>query len=734
MKKIILNIGGMSCSACSTGLEKYLKKQKGILSVSVNLVMAQASIEYDASLTLTDIEEMIKKAGFQSLGTDFDKKNTKKKQEKNLLILYSILSILVLYISMSHMVHLPVIPFLHMMYHPLRYAVCLLLLTLFFLYYGFEILKSGFQNFIHKTPNMDTLVSIGVLASFFYSVFGTFMILFGNIEYVEKLYFESACIVIYFIKLGRYIDQTNKNKTKEAIQELVQITPTKAKKKMKNGFEEVTIDEIKKGDILICNPGDKIAVDGIVINGVSHVNESFITGESLPVKKIKDEKVVAGSFNIDGSIEYQATRIGKDSTISEIVRLVVEATNTKAPIARIADQVSGVFVPTIILLAIFTFFIHLILGNEFSICFNYFVTVLVVACPCALGLSTPLAMVISEGMCAKKGILVKSNEILENAHKIDTVVFDKTGTLTYGNLKIHEIYTEMEQGKLLKIVASIENKSTHPIASAFQDIKSLLEVHSFQNIEGFGILGKIEENEYFVGNDKWLTNNKIKNHYSEIAKKLSLEGNSLIYVVENQKLIALIGVKDVIREEALDVVKELKKQKKEIYMLTGDNEQTAFTIANEIGIKKVIANVLPKDKAKTIEKLMANHKVMMIGDGINDAPSLATSTIGISLSSGTDIASNSADVVLMNNQLTSIVELMIISKKTIRNIKENLFWAFFYNVAMIPIAMGLFSKWNITMNPMIAGFAMTISSLTVMLNALRLRRTKYVSKEEKNNN
>lgn len=735
MKKVILSIGGMSCSACSNGLEKYLNKQDGIINASVNLVLAQALIEYEDYLLLDDLNCFVKEAGFESLGLYDEVQEKRQKYETISLIVFSILAIIVLYIAMAHMLYLPVIPFLDMMKYPINYAICLFILTIFFLFYGFDIFKSGYKNLRHKTPNMDTLVSIGVLSSFIYSLFGMIMILLGKVSYVENLYFESACIVIYFIKLGRFIDSKSKEKTKEAIKDLVQITPTKAFLKTKNGEDAVTLDEVKKGDILICKPGMKVAVDGFIISGSSHFDESFITGESVPVKKEKNGKVVAGSLNIDGYIEYKAEKIGKDSTISEIVRLVVEATNTKAPISKIADKVSGVFVPSIMIIAFLTLIIYLILGFRVNVSLTHFVTVLVVACPCALGLATPLAIVVSEGVCAKNGILVKTSETLENAHKVDTVVFDKTGTLTYGNLKIAKVfnYSHYQDEDLMKLVASLEEKSTHPIAKAFIDYAkekklSLFEAKNFKNLAGLGLNGEIEKKKYYVGNSKILKELAIKNIYIEEEKELSKKGNSIVYVIEDKKVIALIGVKDVIRDNATKVIKELKLLGKEVIMLTGDNELTAKVVASELGVEKVIANVLPKDKVNKIKELMdLDKKVMMIGDGINDAPSLATATIGVSVASGTDIANNSADVILMNDNLINLVNLIMISKKTIRNIKQNLFWAFFYNICMIPLAMGLFKSFNLDMNPMVAGLAMMISSLTVMINALRLKKIKLRS-------
>ncbi len=732
MSKVILKINGMSCSACSSGLEKYLKKQVGIKNASVNLVLAQALIEYDDSLTLDDLNKFVKDAGFESLGIYNEKEEEKNDKKIFSLILLIVPAILILYISMSHMIGLPVIPFLNMMNHPINYVVSLIILTIPFLIYGSDILKSGIQKLIHKTPNMDTLVTIGVLSSFLYSLFGFIMIINGNIEYVENLYFESCAIVIFFIKLGRIIDQKSKEKTKDAIKELVQITPIKALLKINEEVKEVTIDEVKKGDILIAKPGMKIAVDGVITSGQTHLDESFITGESIPYKKKRGDKVIAGSMNQDGYIEYQAVNIGKNSTISEIVQLVVEATNTKAPIAKIADQVSSYFVPAIIGIALLTLIGYLVLGFSFQESLISFVTVLVVACPCALGLATPLAIVISEGICAKHGILVKTSETLENAHKVDTIVFDKTGTLTYGNLKISQIfnYSNYQEEELIKLVASMEEKSTHPISKTFINYAKdkqlkLYAVSNYQNLEGIGLSGNIHHKKIYVGNNKLFSKLNLKNNHLEDEKKLTSLGNSLVYVIVEKKVIGLIGVKDIERVSAKRTILKLNHLGKEVIMLTGDNEQTAKMIAEALGISTVIANVLPKEKTKVIKELMKNGKnVMMVGDGINDAPSLATANIGVSINSGTDIATDSSDVILMNDNLEKIIHLIDISKKTTRNIKQNLFWAFFYNVGMIPLAMGFFKPFSITMNPMVAGFAMTMSSLTVVFNALRLKNWK----------
>ena len=732
MKKIILSIDGMTCSACSNGLEKYLNKQNGIYNASVNLVMANATVEYDEKiLTIPKIEEFVKKAGFKSLGEFKEIKiEEKNKKEKGKFILFTFLAILLMYISMGHMVNLPSIPYLDAHENPINYMVALLLLTILFLIYGFDILKNGYKNLIHKTPNMDTLVGIGVITSFLYSLYNMYLVLTGNHDQIMNLYFESSSIVIYFVKLGRYIDGVSKDRTKEAIQKLVKITPNKAVIKVNGEEKEVTLDEIKKGNIVVVRPGEKIAVDGKIITGQAHFDDSFITGESKPNNKTVGDKVLAGSLNYDGYVEYKAERIGKESTVSEIVRLVIEASNTKAPISKVADKVSGIFVPLVIGIAIITFFIYWFITKDIETSLTTFVTILVVACPCSLGLATPLAIVVSEGLCASNGILIKKSEILENAQKVNTVVFDKTGTLTYGKLKIAKVlnYSEMQEKELLQYVGSIEQKSSHPIGKAFSDYLvenkiEPLEVTKFENLPGIGIKGKVNEEEFLLGNLKILQKYQIENPYKEDENKLAQDGNSIVYVVKNQKITALIGVNDIVRKNAKEVIENLNQNNIETVMLTGDNTQTAEIIAKEIGITKVISNVVPAEKANTIKKLKEeNRVVMMCGDGINDSPALSSSDIGVSVKSGTDIAMDSSDVILTQNDLNSIVKLIHISKKTLRIIKENLFWAFFYNCLMIPIAIGVLKPLGISITPMIASLAMVFSSITVILNTLRLKK------------
>ncbi len=732
MAKIILNIGGMSCSACSTGLEKYLNKQEGIINANVNLVLAQASIEYDSKLTVSDLERFVKEAGFESLGIYSEKNISQKTESKKALVFFGILAFFILYISMAHMSNLPSLPYLDMMHYPLNYALCLLLLVLPFFIYGFSIFKSGLKNALHKTPNMDTLVSLGVMASFIYSLYSLFMLLKGHSSYVTSLYFESCALIIYFLKVGRFIDYKSKEKTKEALKELVQITPKTALLKTKDSEKEVTIDEVKPQDILICKPGMKVAVDGTITKGTAYFDEAFITGESKPSKKSVSNKVIAGSINLDGYIEYSAERIGKDSTISEIVHLVVEATNTKAPIQKLADKVSGYFVPTIIIIACLTFIGYVLFGFQLNEALTSFVTVLVVACPCALGLATPLAIVVSEGVCAKNGILVKNSSIIEEATNISNVVFDKTGTLTYGKLQIAKIinYSDENEEDLLTLIASLEAKSTHPIATAFANYTkehklSLQEVTNFKNIPGIGLQGTINKQKVYAGSYKFCVKLKVflADDDQVIADELENLNYSLVYLIVDNKIKALVGIKDTIRDNAKKAIKKLENERIKVGLLTGDNETNAKLIGHKLGITMVISDVLPQEKTEAIKELLAkNKKVMMVGDGINDAPSLATATIGVSFNSATDIAADSSDIILMNDNLEKIPDFLTISKKTLKIIKQNLFWAFFYNICMLPLAIGLFKPLGLSMNPMFGSLAMTFSSLTVVLNSLRIKK------------
>ena len=725
MKKIVLRIGGMTCSACSSGLEKYLSRQEGVSSASVNLVLSLATIEYE-NLSKKDLERFVKEAGFQSLGEFKGVEDLEsKKEDKTKYIVLGILIFIMMYLGMGEMLGLPTIPFLKMDY-PVLLSSVLLLITIVYLIFGFDILKSGFTNLIHRMPNMDTLVLFSVFFSLAYSLFGYVQIILGNLSYMHHLYFESAAMVLYFVKLGRYIESFSKDQTKSAIRKLVQITPSKAIVKDGEKLTEVTIDEVSTGDTLVCRAGDKVAVDGTVTSGKTYVDESFITGESAPVLKTSGSKVIAGSICYDGYIEYRAEKIGKESTISEIVTMVVDATNTKSKVQKMADCISGYFVPIILAIAIVTFILSYLLGCSFSVSFTHFVTVLVVACPCALGLAVPLVVVVSNGLCAEKGLFLRNGEVLERAKTIDTIVLDKTGTLTQGKLRVYEFKNDsnLTDAEFLNVVANLESFSSHPIHTAF-DVTKKLDVSHFEELSGMGILAKINNDECYLGNHKILTRLKLKNRYQTKEDDYSKAGCSIIYVVQNKKLIGIIGVKDTVREESKEAICEFMRREIDVVMLTGDHEGVANQIAKEVGIRHVISDVLPKEKASYIEKLKQDGKrVIMVGDGINDAPALVASSIGISINQGTDVAMDSADVILMNNNLSNIIDFIDISKRSYHIIWQNLFWAFFYNALMIPIAAGLLSPLGITMNPMVASIAMTISSLTVVMNSLRLRRWK----------
>lgn len=712
MKKVILNIEGMTCSACSNGLEKYLNKQKGIKNAVVNLVMATAVVEYDEEITIKDINRYVEEAGFKSLGEKQEEKNNHNFRKA---IIFSALGIILMYISMGHILNLPIPELLDVMMHPKIYATTLLLLTTVFLIWGFDIIKNGIKNIFHKMPNMDSLVGIGVLVNFIYSAYNTILIFKGQTNLVHNLYFESSAIIILFVKLGRMIDQKNKSKVVDTIKNLVTITPRNGVI-LRDGKEiTVTINDIQKGDIVICRPGEKIAVDGIITKGRTHTDEAFITGESKPVSKDVGSRVIAGSINYDGYIEYKAENIGKDSEISHIVNMVVEATNTKAPIARLADKISGYFVPTIFVIAVISFLLNLAVVRNGTQAINALVSVLVVACPCALGLATPLAMVVAIGNCTKNGILVKSSETLEASSKIDTVVFDKTGTLTQGKLAIQDKEISKEN---MEILQSLEEHSNHPLAKSIcENADNLYSVEEFEEISGLGIKGKIKNQVYFAGNNKFIGDRE--NPYKNLEEEFSNKGESIVYLFTEKSVLGIVGLQDTIKPEMKEVINKLKQAQKQVIMLTGDNTNTANSIARELGIEKVISNVSPKEKLEKIKELNTNNNCLMIGDGINDSPALKTASIGVSVQNGTDITQDSADIILLNENMDSVYKILTIGDKTIKIIKQNLFWALFYNIAMVPLATGLLP---ITLNPMIASLAMTLSSFTVVINSLRLKR------------
>ena len=717
MKKIILKIDGMTCTSCSNSLEKHLRKQEGIINANVNLVLEEAYIEYEDNLTLETLDKYVAKSGFKSLGIP---KNTKEKSGLIPLVIYSVLAVILLSFSIIFMT------VLKKMDYPIIFTVTSLILILPFLVYGFDIFKSGIKGFIHLSPNMHSLVTLGVFTSFIYSFIEMILIINGYTEYVKTIYFESCAIVIYFIKLGRFIDHKGKVKTKKALTELMEITPSKAIL-LENGIErEIDIDEVKVDDILVLKPGMKASSDGVVVYGSAHFDEAFLTGEAVSNKKTNGSNIIAGTINLDGYIEYKVLKNGRDSTISEIVNLVKEASNSKAKISKVADKISSIFVPCIILIALIAFVSFFIATKNFNTAIIKFTTVLVIACPCALGLATPLALVVSHGLCASNSILVKNSSTLEDVNKINRVIFDKTGTLTKGHFVITEFYnyTDSSNEELLNIISNIESYSSHPISKAFS-ITNKINVTDYTNIDGVGIEAKIDNDTYYLGSNKLLSYLKIETKNNDDLDTLKGFGSTIVHVIRNGEIIGLIGLNDTLKDDAYDIIQEFKKRDIKLSILTGDNEASANKIKEKLEIDECISNVYPKDKKQIIDNYMNNGDYcMMIGDGINDAPSLVSANIGVSVNKECNIASDASDIILINDNLESVLNIFIISKKTFRIIKENLFWAFFYNVIMIPIALGALEFKGIYFNPMIASFAMMISSLTVILNSLRIRRTK----------
>ena len=717
MKKVILNIEGMTCTACSLGLEKFLNKQEGIVEASVNLVLATATIKYKDNLSINEIEKYIRQAGFKILGKS---EEGKSKNAKSLLILFTILEIVLMYVSMGNMFNLPMLSFLDIHKEPVIYTIFVFFLTVLFIFYGFDIIKNGILNLIKGHPNMDTLVGVGVIVNFLYSCYFAFLMITSGVSYFHNLYFESSATIIFFVKLGRFIESKNKSRAADSIRNLVEITPKKGIVKKNNKEVEVTIDEIKEGDIVVSKAGDKISVDGVIVKGETYVDESFLTGESGPIKKKINSKVLAGSYNYDGYIEYKALSVGKNSSISKIVDLVIDATNSKPNIAKFADHVSAYFVPFIFIVAVVSFIIHLLLGNSFGLAINSLVSVLVVACPCALGLATPLAIVLAISYCSKKGILVKNGNSFELINNINTVVFDKTGTLTEAKIKLIDGIYQRDD---LIILQNLELNSNHPLAKGIVETCEFprVLVTNFKEEAGFGVSAIINKTKYYAGGLNFLIKKKLNNPFLDNKKYLDNLNNSIIFLFTDEKVLAVFFLSDEIKKDSFGVVKTLKEMNKKVVMLTGDNKNIAFSVANKLGIDKVISDVLPKEKLDFIEKNNTNNNIMMVGDGINDSPALKKAAVSISVFKGTDISADASDIVLLRDSLMLIPSLFNISKRTFRIIKENLFLALFYNVSMIPLATGFLP---IKLNPMIASLAMTLSSVTVVLNSLRLLKSR----------
>ena len=716
MKNIILNVGGMTCSGCSAGLEKYLNKQDGIFSASVNLVLATVKIEYDENLLdVNKLNKFIEESGFTSYGEEYNK--NKRKPERFVLLIYTVLTILLMYISMGNMFKIKMPNIIDMHSNPIIYAVSLAVITFLYFIYGFDIIKSGIKNLVNKMPNMDSLIMIGVIVNYLYSLFNMILVFRGDMNGLHHLYFEASAMTILFVKIGRFIDKNNRIKATDAVKELVSVTPKNAVKLVDGEEKTVTINEISKGDIIVCRPGEKIAVDGIVRKGRTNINEALITGESKPVHKEIGDEVIAGSINCNGYIEYEAVRIGRETNISNIVKMVVEATNSKTEIQKFVDKVSGIFVPAIFIIAVLASILNFVIIRDISIAVNVFVTVLVVACPCALGIATPLAMVVSIGKLSKNGIFIKSSESLEILKDIKNVVFDKTGTLTNGKFSIVEKNISDEN---MLILQSIEFNSKHPIAQSICEFSNFnkIEVTNFREIEGYGLQADIGNTTYYVGSSKFVKEQCINNIYENDEERFLSKGYTIVYLFNNDGVLGIVGLADTVKDGVKDLIQELKNMNKNIYMLTGDNEASAKIIANEIGIDNVESNLTPKQKLVYVSNMNDDtNSVMMVGDGINDSPSLKSAAIGVSVEGGSDISADSSDIILMNSNIGIISLLLKVGKKTNRIIKQNLFWAVFYNCLMIVIATGLLP---IHINPMIASMAMMMSSLMVVFNSLRL--------------
>jgi len=730
-------VTGMSCASCANAVEKALNKNNDI-NASVNFATEKLNIEYDEKKYNFDkIRKIVESAGYGLADDMTEDKKVELYQEKitslkNRLILAVIFVVPLLYISMGHMLGAVLPEFLNPKVNPLNFALAQFVLTLPIIYAGRDFFSHGFKNLVRKSPTMDSLIAIGSTAAVLYGIYATFGIVIVDPEVHMDLYYESAGAIITLILFGKLLEAKTKGQTSSAIKKLIRLQPKKAKI-IENGAEkEVLIENLKVGDIVIVKPGEKIAVDGRIVEGATSVDESMLTGESLPVSKKVGDKVVGGSINKNGSIRFEATEIGKNTVLSQIIKLVEEAQGSKAPISRMADIVSAYFVPIVIGIAIITGIAWFLSGSGLVTALSFFIAVLVIACPCALGLATPTSIMVGTGKGAENGILIKSGEALETAYKIKTVVFDKTGTITKGKPILTNLiaYGNYNENELLKIAASVENDSEHPLAEAIvnEAKEKNIEIkpyEKFRAMPGYGIRATFEGKEVQIGNRKLMENRKIN---VEISQKdydiLSNEGKTPMYISIDNELAGLVAVADVIKETSKEAIEKLKKMGIKTIMLTGDNEKTAKFIAKQVGIDDVISEVLPYQKSQKVKELQEKDEfVAMVGDGINDSPALAQANVGIAIGNGTDVAIESADIVLIRNDLRDVAGAIALSKATITNIKENLFWAFFYNVLGIPFAAGIFYAFfnGPKLDPMIAAFAMSFSSVSVLGNALRLK-------------
>lgn len=740
MEKKTFKIEGMTCAACARAVERVTKKLDGVTESSVNLATEKLNITYESDkVKIYDIKKAIEKAGYKAIEEEIPTDKDKKDKEIKLLwkkfLLSAIFAVPLLYISMGHMLGAPLPMFLHPDMNPKAFALVQLILVIPVVVAGNRYYRVGFKTLLKGSPNMDSLIAVGTSAAILYGIYATIKIFSGDASYAMDLYFESAATIITLITLGKYLEAVSKGKSSEAIKKLMGLAPKKAKVIRDNAEVEISIDEVKVGDIIIVKPGEKMPVDGEVIEGMTSVDESMLTGESIPVEKNIGDKIIGASINKNGTIKYRATKVGKDTALAQIIKLVEDAQGSKAPIAKLADTISGYFVPIVITLAVVSGLAWYFIGGESGVfSLTIFIAVLVIACPCALGLATPTAIMVGTGKGAEHGVLIKSGEALERAHKIETIVFDKTGTLTEGKPKVTDIVVtgDIKEEELLVIAASAEKGSEHPLGEAI--VKSAEEkglefkkVDSFKAIPGKGIEVEIDGKNVILGNKKLILEKNISLQNLENASdSLAKEGKTPMYVAIDGNMAGIIAVADTVKENSKRAIEVLHKMGIEVAMITGDNKRTAEAIAKQVGIDRTLAEVLPQDKANEVKKLQNEGKnVAMVGDGINDAPALAQADIGIAIGSGTDVAMESADIVLMRSDLMDVIAAVQLSKSTIRNIKQNLFWAFGYNTIGIPIAMGILHIFGgPLLNPMIAGAAMSLSSVSVVTNALRLKKFK----------
>ncbi len=745
MKKKEYKLSGMTCASCAMTVEMAVKDLETVEDVNVNLATERLSLVPKEGFDSQQVLDAVAEAGYQAEEKGKDRpsdvneeaaikaQELRKKKQELLILLLTTLPLL--YISMGSMVGLPLPSFLDHMAHPLVFVLSQLVLTLPAVWIGRGFYQRGFRNLIKKHPNMDSLIAVGTSAAFFYSLYSVSQVFLGHHPFVHQLYFESVAVIITLILLGKYLESSAKGRTSQAIQSLLELVPSQATV-IRYG-EAVTIDteDIRVGDIIRIKPGERMPVDGLVTDGQTFVDESMMTGESVPIEKKVGDIITSATINQNGSIDYQATRVGSDTTLAQIVRLVEEAQGSKAPIAALADKISLYFVPIVLSLATLSALgWYFLAGESLSFSLSIFIAVLVIACPCALGLATPTAIMVGTGKGAENGILIKSGQALEAAYQLDTIVLDKTGTITVGKPSLTDLLPlgDLNRPDLLRLIASAEQHSEHPLAQAILEAAEkegldLLPVSQFEAMVGRGLSAQVEDKQLLIGNERLMKEKNIDSSaFQEQLLELSQEGKTAMFVAIDGQLAGILAVADEMKSSSLKAVQELQSMGLEVIMLTGDREETAKAIAQKAGIPKVIAGVLPDGKATAIKDLQeADKKLAMVGDGINDAPALVQADVGIAIGSGADVAIESADVVLMHSDLQDVVKAIKLSQATIRNIKENLFWAFAYNTLGIPIAMGLLHLFGgPLLNPMLAGLAMSLSSVSVVVNALRLGRFK----------